>query len=71
MGKCRVYNRGGIEPPRVRELGPDVWCGGSDRQAGQRCVMVLRSPVGSTEYIAAHTEDRIREEQRLLEHLPH
>ena len=49
MGKTRVWNRGGVEPPGVRELGPEVWVGGAERPAEQRGVKVLGTPLGTAE----------------------
>ena len=44
MGKTRVWNRGGVEPPGVRELGPDVWAGGAEKPAEQRCSYCTFAP---------------------------
>ena len=69
LGKCRVYNAQGREaPPGVAELGPEVWRG--NRAAEERGLVVLGTPVGTPEFMAAHAARRVAEEHRLLHLLP-
>ena len=69
LGKTRVIRAiAGAAPPRVAELGPDVWRG--DKPPNQRGMVVLGSPVGHPDFIAAWTAQRMAQEQELLEHLP-
>ena len=70
MGKTRVWNRGGIEPPGVRELGPEVWVGGAERPAEQRGVKVLGTPLGIAEYATALGKKRYEKQNTLLKCLP-
>ena len=69
MGKCRIFNRTGSEAPLgIRELGEDVWC--SNKPLPSRGLLVLGSPIGSPEFIHAHTQARMIEENKLLAELP-
>ena len=70
LGKTRVYNSGGVEPARVRELGPDVWCGGTERPPEQRGTSVLGTPLGTAEYVRAKGDKRLTEERLFWEMLP-
>ena len=70
LGKTRVLAaEGGPPPPRITELGEDVWCG--DKPPAQRGVVVLGTPVGHPDFVQAWTDKRLCEERRLLEELPH
>ena len=69
-GKTRVYNRAGEEPAGVRELGADVWVGGTDRAAERRGLKVLGTPVGTAEFAAALGEKWTEKEKKLWELLP-
>ena len=69
LGKTGVIGAiAGAAPPGVAELGPDVWRG--DKPPNQRGMVVLGSPVGHPDFIAAWTARRVAQEQELLEHLP-
>ena len=69
LGKTRAIGAiAGAAPPGVAELGPDVWRG--DKPPNQRGMVVLGSPVGHPDFIAAWTAQRMAQEQELLEHLP-
>ena len=57
-----VWNRGGIVPAHVEEMGPDVWnCDG---------IKVLGTPLGTAHFVASLVEERIAEERRLWEAIP-
>ena len=58
----------GPAPPGVAELGPDAWRW--DKAPNQRGMVVLGSPVGHPDFIAAWTAQYMAQEQELLEHLP-
>ena len=61
-GKTRVWNRGGIVPAHVEEMGLDVWnCDG---------IKVLGTPLGTAHFVASLVEERIAEERRLWEAIP-
>ena len=68
LGKCRVWNRAGEQPPRVAELGPEVWRGSKPLE--ERGLKVLGVPLGSPEFVAALGTTRLQEEQRLTDALP-
>ena len=69
LGKTHVIGAiAGAAPPGVAELGPDVWRG--DKPPNQRGMVVLGSPVGHPDFMAAWTAQRMAQEQELLEHLP-
>ena len=56
-GKTRVWNKAGIHPRDIDDLGPDVWC--------KDGVKILGTPVGSDSYVEVATDERINEEARL------
>ena len=68
LGKCRVWNRAGDLPPRIQELGPEVWRG--DKPADERGLKILGAPLGSPEYVSAMGKERLEEEHRLTNLLP-
>ena len=55
-GKTRTWNRRGVCPEAMQELGPDVWspCG----------IKILGTPVGSQEYVE-RLEERLDDEEKL------
>ena len=56
-GKTRVWNKAGIHPLDIDDLGPEVWC--------KDGVRILGTPVGSDSCVEVATEERINEESRL------
>ena len=69
LGKCRVWSKaGGSPPPGIAELGPDVWRG--DRPAVENGIVVLGTPLGRPEFVAAHCDQRIAVERELLQWIP-
>ena len=69
-GKTRVYNKGGVKPEGVEELGPQVWAGALDKNAAERGLKVLGTPVGTPEFVAAHGKKWAEKEKQLWELLP-
>ena len=69
-GKTRVYNRGGVQPEGVQELGAEVWVGGHDRDAASRGLKVLGTPVGTPEYTEAQGTKWLEKEEKLWTLLP-
>ena len=69
-GKIRVYNKAGTEPDGVKQLGPDVWVGSHDREAKQRGLKVLGTPVGTPAFAAALGEKWTERESKLWTLLP-
>ena len=61
-GKTRVWNRAGIQPPGMDDLGEEVWS-----PAG---VTVLGTPVGTNAFVQHHTEERLADEARLWDAIP-
>ena len=61
-GKTRVWNRGGIAPGQVEELGP----------AARSCdgIKVLGTPLGTAQFVSPLMEERIAEERKLWEAIP-
>ena len=55
-GKTRVWNRAGVRPPHMEDLGPEG-------------VKILGTPIGSDRFIEAVTEERLTEERRLWDAL--
>ena len=60
--KTRVWNKAGEQPVDIEELGADVW--------SLEGVKVLATPVGSKNFVAAHTAERMQKEHELLEAIP-
>ena len=70
VGKTRIYNTtGGPAPCGVAELGEEVWR--SDRPLPERGFTGLGVPIGHYEYVREWGQRRLRQEQALLDHLPH
>ena len=61
-GKTRAWNRAGIPPEAIEELGEDVW-----QPAG---ITVLGTPIGSEQYISDKMAERITKERALWEATP-
>ena len=61
-GKTRIWNRGGIQPQDIDDLGEEVW--------SPEGVQVLGSPIGSEAFIQAFTDRRLEEERRLWNVIP-
>ena len=58
-GKTRLWNKSGISPPNVEDLGEQVWsCEG---------IKVLGTPVGTDEFVPDVVIQRAQEESRLWE----
>jgi hypothetical protein len=71
LGKLRAWCRtGGEAPPDLvaDPLGPEVWT--ADRPDEENGIRVLGTPIGTAAYVAAHAQERQREEERLLHELP-
>ena len=60
--KTRCWNRSGVPPPNMAELGPDVW--------SPQGVKILGTPVGSAEFIEEATQRRLEEERILWGAIP-
>ena len=74
MGKTKVWNKAGTEPPKVRELQarPEepVWVGDRSLQADQQGLVVLKTPLGAEEYVRKRSEKRLADEKVLWDKLP-
>ena len=70
LGKTKMWNKAGVQPPGAEAIGPDVWVGGPHVAPAQRGIVVLGSPLGSQEFIRGHTDETLRDQRRLLELLP-
>ena len=60
-GKTRVWNKAGVHPPNMQELGPE--------NSSKDGLMFLCTPVGSDRCVEVATEERLTEEARLWEAL--
>ena len=56
-GKTRVWNRGGICPEHVADLGENVW--------SPEGVVILGTPLGQIDFVQQHAQKRIEEERKL------
>ena len=76
LGKTRAWNSAGEEPPGLLEVLPPqdpenpCWTGNWALPAAQQGVVVLGSPVGSRDFIAAKLAQRLQEQDRLLSRIP-
>ena len=52
-GKTRTWNRAGVMPPGMEELGPESWSPGG--------VEVIGTPVGSDEFVQQFVDQRLSE----------
>ena len=68
LGKCRVWNRGGLMPPGITDLGPDVWRG--DKTLQERGLKILGAPLGTPQYVSTASAARLEEERKLTDLLP-
>ena len=57
-----MWNKAGIPPQNVEDLGPEVW-----QPSG---IMVLGTPIGSERYISGKLEERLAKERALWEAIP-
>ena len=62
-GKTRVWNRASMCPPNVVDLGADVW--------NPEGIKILGTPVGSRQFVHEKVMERVEEERRLWEAIPH
>ena len=60
-GKTHTWNKNGVSPPDMEELGPDVW--------NDEGIKVLGTPVGPDMSVLSHTAERLEEEGRLREEI--
>ena len=69
LGKLEAWSAaGGTAPPGLHALCPTAWRGHlPDHLNG---ITVLGAPLGHPEFVKAHTEQRLQEEETLLEELP-
>ncbi len=64
VGKVRAWSMsGGPAPPGIAELGAGVWTG--DLPVDQSGLIILGSPVGTTQFVSAFAEQRIARERAL------
>ena len=70
LGKTKMWNKAGVQPPGAETIGPEVWVGGSNVAPAHRGIVVLGSPLGSQEFIGSHTDATLRDQQHPLELLP-
>ena len=62
-GKTRVWNRASMCPPNVVDLGAEVW--------NPEGIKILGTPVGSRQFVHEKVMERVDEERRLWEAIPH
>ena len=62
-GKTRTWNRAGVVPEGMPELGEDVW--------NPLGIVVLGTPVGTDEFHQAATQERLAEQEVLWRTIPH
>ena len=68
LGKLRAWSRGGgLAPPDLAALGPDVWT--ADKPPEENGIVVLGTPLGTDAFVAAHAQERMATEQRLLDEI--
>ena len=73
MGKTRVWNAGGVEPPACRELGSEdapCWVGDHTLHPTAQGLQILGAPLGSEQYVASKLEETRRDHDILLDRIP-
>ena len=74
LGKTRVWNAAGEEPPDIAELGDGtapVWTGSWSLPPREQGLLVLGSPLGRPEFVQAALEAKRLEQALLLQRIPH
>ena len=72
MGKTKVWNTAGVEPPGVRELGTDqdrVWVGDTAAPPREQGLVVLGTPIGHAEFVRHHMRSLLADHRVLLHRL--
>ena len=68
LGKLKAWGRGrGPAPAGIAQLGAEVWTG--HKPAATNGIIVLGTPIGQDEYVAAQGRERMEVEQQLLDRL--
>ena len=62
LGKTRTWNKAGIEPKGMSELGNDIW--------SPEGIRILGIPIGTEEFVSKFVIDRLEEEARLWKAIP-
>ena len=76
LGKTRAWNSAAEEPPRLLDMLPPedaanpCWTGSWTLPAEKRGVVVLGSPVGCREFVEAKLQQRLEDQDRLLQRIP-
>ena len=76
LGKTRTWNSAGEEPPGLLDMLPPedaanpCWTGSWTLPAEKRGVVVLGSPVGCREFVEAKLQQRLEDQDRLLQRIP-
>ena len=76
LGKTRAWNSAGEEPPGLLDMLPPedaanpCWTGSWTLPAEKRGVVVLGSPVGCREFVEAKLQQRLEDQDRLLQRIP-
>ena len=68
IGKTRVWNAAGDKPEGVEALGAKAWTG--ELPLSQRGVVVLGTPIGSTEFVNDWIRSKLAEHKVLLDRIP-
>ncbi|CAK0888856.1 unnamed protein product, partial [Prorocentrum cordatum] len=72
MGKTKVWNAAGTEPPRVWELGTEqdrVWVGDTAAPPHEQGLVVLGTPIGHVECVRHHMRSMLADHRVLLHRL--
>ena len=70
LGKTRIWNSGGVEPPGARAMGTaeePSWVGDRTLPAHRQGLVVLGAPVGSPEFIQTSLHEARREHDVFFE----
>ena len=69
-GKTQVWNRNGVVPGRVQELGDGAWRGAGVLPSQRQGVKILGTPLGHPEYVRAMLAEKLEEQATLLRRIP-
>ena len=72
VGKTRIWNSGGVEPPGARAMGTaeePSWVGDRTLPTNRQGLVVLGAPMGSPEFVQTSLHGARREHEKLLSRL--
>ncbi len=69
-GKTQVWNRNGVAPEQIEELGCGAWRGAGDAPPERQGVKILGTPLGHPAFVRAMLAEKLEEQRTLLRRIP-